>query len=296
MRIILTGAGGFLGRGLLERLRDAETEVCALTSQAEDLALRFQGSGNLSFLPGDALLTGALRISQGDILVNCAFPRLASGAPFAQGLRYLRDSLRAAANQGVGGVINISSQSVYSQVRECAATEETEAAPENMYAVGKYAAELMTESVCAGHCPCTHVRLASLIGPGFDQRVTNKLVEKARLEGRLVVQNSLQQFGFLDIEDAVSGILGLVALPPERWRPVYNLGAEGTYSLPEIARTVAAVCRAELGREIVVDVTEGDAVLNTALDCTLLQFDTGYRQRVSLEESIVRILRRQLGA
>ena len=64
------------------------------------------------------------------------------------------------------------------------ATEETSLNLETKYAVGKYATELLVNKICR-NIPHTNLRMASLIGEGFEQRITNKLVAKAILGGDL---------------------------------------------------------------------------------------------------------------
>ncbi len=205
MTILLTGAGGFLGKHLLEvLLSQTDHSVIVLTSQGKNLCGMFPAEENrLTVVPTEQFTS--LPFAEIDVLVNCAFPRNEDGTKMAEGLRFIAEILNAAVDGGVGAVINISSQSVYSQQRTEPAAEDTPLNLEGKYAVGKYAAELLTNTLCAA-IPHTNLRLASLIGAGFDQRVPNKLIAKALAGEELKVLTGPQYYGFLDVRDAADAI------------------------------------------------------------------------------------------
>jgi NAD dependent epimerase/dehydratase family. len=261
--------------------------IIALTSQADALSKKYEGNPRFHAFSLDE--RRHLDWESCDFLVNCAFPRDADGIEMAKGLAFIADVLKMAVEGKVGAVINISSQSVYSQTRAASATEKDLPDLESKYAVGKYASELLTNAICHD-TPHTNVRMASLIGPGFDARLTNKMIDSALRDGRLTIKAGKQKFGFLDIEDAVSGLIQIINSPVEQWKNVYNLGGDGGYSLAQIAIVVAAVIKKELNREIGLEIVEDETQLNTTLECSLLRHDTGYRQQVALEASVLRIL------
>lgn len=296
MNIIITGAGGFLGQALIMKLSAyKEFNVYALTSQYEKLKDKFKTYSNVTVCKNSELISGNFSFTNRDILVNCAFPRIARGEQFAIGMKYIQEILSVATEKGVGGVINISSQSVYNQQRETAALEEDPISLDSIYATGKYATELLTETICK-NCFFCNVRLASLIGPKFDQRVTNKMIDKALETGKISVQKGEQYFGFLDIEDAAEGILSIIKYPFNRWRPIYNLGSKKAYSLLEIATTISDVIENTIDQKINIELIENgeSAKLNTSLDSTLIEKSTGYQPSIPLDESIKRILNGKL--
>lgn len=294
MRVILTGAGGFLGCALLRKLAAHEQiGVAALSSQCEKLKAEFGRYPGIELYKSDAVIRGEVCVSERDILISCAFPRLADGEHLANGLDYIKNTLKASTAQGVGAVINISSQSVYHQQRKYPAGEQTQVCLDSTYAAGKYAAEIFAELLCQDR-PFCNIRMASLIGPGFDQRVTNRMVDQALRTGMLTVRNGYQQFGLLDVEDAADGILKILSITPDKWKTVYNLGGKAAYSLMDIAVAVSEAVEKRLHKKIQIEVVKDDTSLNTSLDCTLLEKDTGFRQMISLEESIRRILEAKL--
>ncbi len=295
MKILLSGAGGFLGSHLLQTLAQRGTAVTALTSKKEALQDQYAAYPNVYVSTMEELRSGNVCLGDDTILINCAFPRNADGVKMASGLHYVQSLLETAVNNGVCAVINISSQSVYSQTRERPADEQEPLNLESSYAVGKYAAELLVNAICRD-VRHTNLRMASLIGPGFDQRVVNKLVRSALQTGAVTIRESGQRFGFLDVEDAVSGILCAAEMPTEAWKPVYNLGPDGTYTLSEMAQQIKTVLGSAYQRDIEIKILHNEEISaqNTALDCALLRSDTGFRPAIPLEESIRRIAAEQM--
>ena len=238
MKIAITGAGGFLGTELLRQLSEKDdVTVYAFTFDFERERETYIHSDHIITL--DNSEAGSFDYSGIDVLINCAFPRNVSDESFAGGLVFIQKVIEKAAADHVGAVINISSQSVYSQVREKPADEQAAVILESKYAVGKYWSELFVNTVCK-HIRHTNLRMASLIGAGFNQRITNKFAMKVIHAEQITLSGGNQLFGFLDVRDAASGILK-IAMDSGDWAPVYNLGNNAAYTLLEIAETAVAV-------------------------------------------------------
>ena len=290
-KIVITGASGFLGRHLVERLRDDERyRVFALSSRPDGLQERIGGT-NVTYLHKDvAADERSAEMMKGAIVVHCAYPRNSVGISIADGLRYIQNVFESAAGHGAAAIINISSQSVYSQLRTEMATEETPICLESPYAVGKYAVELMLESICRGaQTRFTNLRMASLIGPGFDQRIVNRFAAKLIHREPITVVLQDRRMGFLDVEDAVNAILSVLDCPLERWRPVYNVGTGSGYTVEEIYEAVASALKERMTVPAPVRETGSDGS-SSAVSYELLRADTGFRPKLSLYDSIERII------
>ena len=286
-KIIITGASGFLGSHLVERLKDDERyKVFALSSKPEQLSERLGGK-NVAYVHKDNLRAEILKDS---IVINCAYPRNATGTAVADGLKYIQRVFECAVECNASAIINISSQSVYSQQRTEVATEEAPVCLESSYAVGKYAVELMLESICKrGNVAYTNLRMASLIGPGFDQRIVNRFAMKLLNGETVTVVQQPKRLGFLDVEDAVSAILAVVNASADIWQPVYNVGNGTGYTVEELYNAVA------LGLKSRIKVSPprfepGTDVSSTAVSYERLNRDTGFVSALDLEESIRRII------
>lgn len=150
---------------------------------------------------------------------------------------FIQKIIEKAASDQVGAVINVSSQSVYSQQRTSPADESFPIVLESKYAVGKYWSELFVNTVCR-NIRHTNLRMASLIGAGFNQRITNKFAAKVIASEQIMIAGGEQLFGFLDVRDAAAGIIKVV-LSDGIWNEVYNLGTNSGYTLRQIAEAVA---------------------------------------------------------
>ena len=296
--IIITGASGFLGRNLIgSLLRDGFSDngsssparLIGFSSSPDKLRERFP-SELAEFHDREKIDDAELcSIWKEAIVVNCAFPRNNSGTEMAEGLSYIKRVFEAAAGNGAAAVINISSQSVYAADRPEAAREDTPLCLATCYAVGKYAVELMLESICANTGTAfTSVRMASLIGPDFDPRIVNCFVRQALQNGVITVKRNRQQFGFFDIKDAADALKAMLVSDPSKWRKVYNLGGRGTYTLTEMAEAVKKACSAV--RDVEIKTTDGDEYANSGLRSDLFYGDFGFDPGVTLDQSVEKIV------
>lgn len=288
IKVVVTGASGFLGSNIIERLKDnGDVMVYALSSKPiESLAV------NVKYLHKDVIYTyESEEVLEDSIVINCAFPRNSTGTGMADGLAYINRLFVACKEYKAKAVINISSQSVYPQKREYAADEKTKVCLESMYAVGKYATELMLESLLSGtDVKFTNIRMASLIGPGFNQRIVNRLTKQALEEHSVFVEQNNRKFGFLDIEDAANGIIKVAKHYKSSWKTIYNLGSKYSYSLIEIADQISSVLLLKKDIKIDVNKSKGDDNNNTSIDASLFYREFCFEPQISLFKSIESIL------
>lgn len=283
-RIVITGAGGFLGSHIIETLRREDGfEVVPVTSQVNRYPeLHSVATDELSKIDWSGV----------DVLLQLAFPRNPSdGEQMAKGMAFISSVLHQAVQGGVHSVINISSQSVYSSKRQKPAVEETPVDLDSKYAVGKYASELLTNTLCSA-IPHTNLRLASLIGPGFNQRITNKFVDQVLAGQDLHISGGHQRFGFMDVADAASGIAAILKGDPKIWQEVYNFGTNEHYTLSEIAKMVCDIHNSNSKDKCCVFLTAEENVQSSALCCDRFMQDFEWHPRSSLQESLKRIYQR----
>lgn len=269
IKVLITGGSGFLGRSLLA-YGNGGCQYIVATSRKDTLQSLFRDRNDVHVIDNSELWSQDWQ--KIDVLLNCAFPRNTNGIQMAAGLRFLEKLFCSAVDGGVGAIINISSQSVYSPVRASAATEDSELDLQSNYAVGKYAVELMLDGICR-KIPHTNLRMASLIGAGFDQRITNKLVDRVLNGQNIQIVKGDQLFGFMDVRDAVSGIERILKSNPEHWRNVYNFGIRGGYTLDEIAKEICRVGYLYCGKDVQYSYADSGTVAtgNSALDCSLFE-------------------------
>lgn len=289
MRIIITGAGGFLGHELLKQASDKRMEIIAFTSGPERLKNEYSMYEKITVLDKDYIFFKRFNFFDTDVLVNCAFPRTEDGRLMADGLSYIQEFLLIAYDYGVRNIINISSQSVYDPKRTVAARESDPVILKSVYSVGKYTSELLCKMI-KENANVTNIRMASLIGPGFEQRVTNKMAKKAIENREISYLSNDVRFGFLDVTDATRAILKLALLPPEKWKPIYNLGSMNSYSLKQIAVSIADILYKQYGISISIIEKKSSESGESSLCSDLLVADVGMYQELSLQDSLNRII------
>ncbi len=288
-KIVVTGASGFLGSHLIERLRTGNKyKVYALSSKPDELRKKIDGE-NVKCIHKDMLNAETMKES---VVISCAYPRNSTGIAIADGLKYIQKVFEVAVENDASAIINISSQSVYSQHRTEVATEETPICLESPYAVGKYAVELMLESICKGSkTRYTSLRMASLIGPEFDQRIVNRFVRQMLKQEAITIVKQEKRMGFLDVEDAVSAIIAVSYAPSYSWQPVYNVGNGRGYTVEEIYHSVASELRDKVELAPVI-FENGSDTSTTAVSYERLNRDTGFVPALDLRESVERIIAR----
>ena len=287
-KVVITGASGFLGRNLSEQLKtDGRFEVTGLTANPELIGCR---EGFLSFADAGIVGTGQeAELFQDALVVHAAYPRASAKERIAGGLDYVRRVFESCADYEAKAVIHISSQSVYDPERAAPAKESDPVWIGSVYAAGKYSMELLGESILRKTgTVCCSIRLASLIGLGFDARITNRLLKTAAETGKITVKEQPQVFGFLDVRDACHALTVLLDTDPKNWAPVYNLGPEGGVTLLQIADAVREVL-AEENKAVKVEVLPGTDRGCSCVDASLFYRDFGFKPALSLQESLRRM-------
>lgn len=291
MKIAVIGAGGFLGTAVLRRLSGSDVEVVAVSSQAERLCKEFGNVGNI-------VIVGKLAdIQEGiDVLVNCAFPRDTDGERIALGMEYIQSVFSMAMERNVCSVINISSQSIYGQRRLTAADENSPLNLESTYAVGKYASELLVGSICKD-LSYTNIRLASLVGPGLEQRVINKMIQHVIDGEAIYVRGGGQIFGYLDVRDAADAIVKacIYAGNGEQLDSIYNLGCETNHTLRDIVDEIKKIAKEIFSIPVKVVYEESQEMLNSALVSERFYKKFDWRPKVSMEETICFLFENKVG-
>lgn len=282
-RIILSGASGFLGSYVIKKALEEGIDVIAITSKSII-------ESEYTIIRTDDFLENGYAFSEEDIFINCLFPTNADGWKMADGLEKVYRMISMARKSGVGAIINISSQSVYASRRMSPAKEEDRLCLETPYAVGKYSSEVYNNAVFADK-PHTNIRMASLLGTDYDQRIVNRMVDQALKGAQLKVVGGMQRYGFLDVRDAAAGIVKLALSDADTWKEVYNLGRNESYTLIDVVECIVAEMKVLTGRETQYTVTEGQDDRNSSLDASVFMHDFDWRPDITLSETTADIIK-----
>ena len=308
MNVLVTGAAGFIGSNLAERLRQRGDTVVGLDN-FDPFYPRATKERNLAGLRGDAgfrLVEGDLRdpadvaaaVRGVDAVVHLAAlagvrPSLLDPARFfdvnVMGTLQLLEACRGQ----LGRVVFASSSSVYGLDSQVPFRESDPCqTPVSPYAASKRAGELLAFTAHHLHgLDVTALRLFTVYGPR--QRPDLAIHKFTRL---IAAGQPIELFGdgstsrdYTWVGDIVDGILA--ALDRAQNAPgfrVYNLGGSQTTSLRELVELIAGA----LGRPAVIEwkpEQPGD-MKRTLADVSRAQAELGYAPRVPIADGIPRFV------
>ncbi|KPF88620.1 protein CapI [Novosphingobium sp. AAP83] len=324
MRVLVTGAAGFIGYSLITRLLARGDEVIGVDvvnayydpalKEARLARLVEQGKDRFTFLRTDfadyASLTAALEGKQFERIVHL-------GAQ--AGVRYSIENPHAYVQSNLVGHLNLlevarhreaehmvyaSSSSVYGgNTKLPFSVEDRVDHPMSLYAATKKADELMSETYAHLYrLPLTGLRFFTVYGPWGRPDMMMWLFTKAILAGEPIqVFNNGDMFrDFTYIDDIVSGVMACLDNPPPddgaakaggslKPHRLYNIGNHKSEPLMK----VIGILEAELGRKAemnLLPMQPGD-VRQSFADIDAISGDLGYKPTTSIDVGVPNFIR-----
>lgn len=284
--ILISGASGFLGKELIKQYGELENiNVIALTSNKLKLKRYSLAFKNLIVIDNAEWIVSPKKI---DVLINCAFSRSLNGEELVDSIHFSSKLIESSISSGLRSLINMSSQSVYSQKRNVPAKENSKIVPENLYAMAKYANELIISEKCkVNDILFSHIRLGSLVGVGFEKRLINRMIEDAFEKKKLSVNGGQQILSYLAVQDAASAIIKFSLTDNKKWDKVYNLGTNEYYTLYDIAEIIKDTVKNYQLAEVEMQVDKNPkAHLNISLDCDKFYNQFNWAPKYNLQSTI----------
>lgn len=325
MKILVTGAAGFIGAATTSRLLDLGHTVVGIDNinSYYDTSLKYWRLARLGIAQGDIHEGNEVRSSASslftfikmDLTDRVALERLFAASEFdivinlaAQaGVRYSIENPYAYIESNIAGFLNIleccrnypvrhliyaSSSSVYGMsdktpYAECDRTDS----PVSLYAATKKSNELM--AYCYSQLygvPATGVRFFTVYGPAGRPDMAPFLFMRAVLEGHpiRVFNHGDMQRDFTYIDDITDGLMLLLEHPSKEKVPhrVYNIGHSSPVELMDFIHTIEKVTGRKA--ELKMEGMQPGDVYCTYADTTRLHDDFGYEPKVSVDEGIRR--------
>ena len=203
------------------------------------------------------------------------------------GFTHLLEACRA---HPVQHLLYASSSSVYGDdtpipYNESARTDH----PVSLYAVTKKTNELLAYAYSKLYgIAATGIRFFTVYGPWGRPDMAPWLFMSAITEGKpiKVFNNGKMQRDFTYIDDIVEGVLKIIPLPPRSKIPnrVYNMGCASPVQLMDFIRIIEETTGKQAVKEM-TDMQPGD-VVSTYADTSLLEQELGYRPHTSVETGI----------
>ncbi len=311
--IIVTGAAGFIGRAVSERLLARGEAVIGVDNfnsyydptLKEARAATLDGHANFVMLRQDIADAAAFA----ELMAQSGAKRVVHLAAQA-GVRYSIENPFAYLHSNVSGHLSVleacratagfehlvyaSSSSVYGDRSLDGAFSEDDAvdAPKSLYAATKRADELM--SACYADLygiPQSGLRFFTVYGPWGRPDMAYFSFTKKILAGQ-----PIEVFGegrmardFTYVDDIVDGIVGVLDRPPAPKAPrVLNIGDSRPVGLMDMISTLERALGVE-AQKIMRPMQPGD-VTATYADVSKLKALTGYAPHVSLEQGLPRFV------
>lgn len=304
-RVLVTGAGGFIGSHLVEELARRGARVRAF--------VHYNGRdrrGWLDEMPPE--LADTVEFVAGDIAdARCVLDatrdceivwHLAAliGIPysFRAPASYLRvntegtlNVLEAARVCGVARVVHTSTSEVYGTARTVPISEEHPLQTQSPYAASKLAADKLAEAMWhSAAVPVVVARPFNTFGPRQSARAIVPTIAAQLLAGRTRIElGALSPTRDLNyVANTVSGLIACAGAPAAELGRVFNLGSGGEISVGDLARLLVRLS----GREAeVVSVSERlrpgtSEVERLVCDATRARTLLGWQPAVSLEQGL----------
>ena len=278
--ILLTGAGGFLGRQFLWHIKDSkEYFVYAVTSNTKKL-------NEIITAPNVQVVEKGAEInwSNIDIVLHSAFSRAGETSGYITSLEYAKEIFYDAISNNVPAIINISSQSVYGKNPNIPWSEDADLMPNDSYGMAKASAEILLDGIAKGSATVvTNLRLSSIM---LNARFVNVFVQNAIEGNPITIIGGTQKVSFMDIRDAVDGIIALVNVPISNWEKVYNLGTGKQNSIVEIAEIVKDVAKLYLKHNVTINIEKKEIPINSCMDINKFFSLTNWKAHYDIKDMI----------
>ncbi len=303
MKTVVTGAAGFIGSHLCERLLAEGHDVVGIDAFV-DYYPRQVKEGNLEAFrrhPAFKLVAGSLLdLDLAPILDGAgqlyhlaaqAGVRASWGRDFAiyteNNVLATQRLLEAALQAGVPRVVYASSSSVYGDSPALPLTEDAVCRPVSPYGVTKLAGEHLVHLYGTNHgLPVVSLRYFTVYGPRQRPDMAfHRFLRAARDGARLQLFGDGQQtrdFTFID------DVLSATRAAAETGRPgcVYNVGGGERVTLRHVLERIGHICGKPL--EIVREASQKGDMHHTHASTEAARRDLGFRSTVPLDEGLRR--------
>ncbi len=304
-RVLVTGAGGFIGSHLTERLVEAGASVKAL--------VHYNALGSWGWLD-ESPVRGAITVCAGDIcdrdsvsqamedvevvfhlaaLIAIPYSYQAPASYVRVNVEGTLNVLQAARERGVERLVHTSTSEVYGTARYVPIDEAHPLQGQSPYSASKIGADKLAESFHLSYkVPVVTVRPFNTFGPRQSARAVIPTIIMQCLTGDVVRLGSLHPARDLSfVANTVDGFL-LAASAPEAIGGTFNLGSGQEIRIGELAQVIARLA----GRSITID-SEAERIRPDKSEVERLLADTtqaqkvlGWNPAVNLEEGLKRTI------
>ncbi len=306
-KILVTGAGGFLGGAVVRALLDRGDAVVGLDCGPNAAVIKAMSMSNSGFDAAEADISDAEAVDavfakhRPRAVIHCAavvgvLNSLASPARlFRVNVEGSVNVLEAMARHACPRMIHISSEEIYGAFLAPRIDETHHQAPLYAYGVSKATVEHLGRSYRTTHgLDCINIRTSWVYGPGFPRdRVPLNMI-RAAAEGRVlhVPSGADERIDHTYLDDAVAGTLAALDCAEHAF-DAYHIASDSAPSLAEIAAVVRDLVP---GAEITVGsgpYRHSDEIAmptKGALDCSRAHAAFGYQPKFNIRAGLAATL------
>ena len=280
---LITGASGFLGHHLVQKLLNQGYKVIAVLGRPEDKANDLPLHDNLTIYPCSAMFS--TDFGHIDTLIHTAFSRGENLQGLADSVELTERVIELVNGQDIESIINISSQGIYRGLNVGEKVTEFGAiGPNTSYGLAKWAVENMLKIGCKK--PYTNIRMASL---SANARFLDFFVKSVIEHKNIIVSAPHQYASIMDIADAVDGIFLIEKLDIYHRKSVYNLGPGIQHTILEYAESAKKIGVTFGYPAIQITIDDKGSNFAICMDCSRLMNETGWRPSVLKDEMITNL-------
>jgi nucleoside-diphosphate-sugar epimerase len=309
MRIVVTGAAGFVGSHLCARLLEQGNDVAGIDAVTDFYDVTLKEANLVALADWDSftfhradLLNAPLRqlLDGADVVFHLAGQpgvRPSWGRKFdvyvERNILATQCLLEVSRQVPLWKIVYSSSSSVYGDAESYPTAETVRPRPVSPYGVTKLAAEHLCELYRANFgTPTASLRLFTVYGPGQRPDMAFSRLIGAALSGNPfpLYGDGRQTRDFTYVDDVVTALCAAAA---SAWTGVANIGGGSRTSMAEVLRIVESL----VGRPVAttrMPAQPGD-VKDTAADTALARQAFGYAPATPLAEGLAHMVKDRIG-
>jgi UDP-glucose 4-epimerase len=299
-RYLVTGAAGFIGSAIAQRLLDAGNEVWTI----DNLSTGFRDNipKGVAFIEGECQAPASINQlgrTKFDAVIH--FAGQSSGEISfddpAYDLRTNTEStlrlIKYSLENGCERFIYASSMSVYGEVEDKPIPESHQTRPLSFYGVGKLASENYLRLYASKGLRPTSLRFFNVYGPGQNmgnlrQGMVSIYLAQLLKQEKVIVKGPLDRFrDFIFVDDCVDLVVSIIE-DKRSYSGIFNVGTGVKITVKELLEKMMAI--SEMGKQIVIEKgTPGDQK-GIYADISLAESQLGFHCRYNLDEGLSKMI------
>jgi CDP-glucose 4,6-dehydratase len=306
--VLVTGAQGFLGSWLAERLldegarvivprRDVEPDARFVADGIEGrcvvVAADIQDYGAMTRVLNEHTVDSVFHLAAQTIVGTANRSPLSTFEANVRGTYVLLEACRATGDP-VTRVVVASSDKAYGSHDELPYREDFALQPTFPYDVSKACTDMIARSFAATYeLPVAVTRLANIYGGGdlnWSRIVPDTCRALAHGAAPEIRSDGTPERDYLYVEDAVDAYLAVArSLDDERWRGcAWNAGWGSPLAVREVVDRLIAISGSDVAADVRGNGTPHGEIDRQYLDSTAIRAELGWEPRVALEDGLRR--------